>query len=216
MRQSSALIISHCISCKHKANCGMIAIKIYLQQFHLNINYKTRSTNRIPDFLKRSPIVTLTMMLDSYSHDTSGWPQLYETEPVFATTYQMLGANAVVTNFHLHNVMLCCLGHICIPSSERVNMIWESHYIRVEGHFVVEKIVAMLLKHFYWMKIRQKVSKYIRSCIACAIAKLTTKKKGMYTLLPTPYRPWESISVDYMSGLPSTKRGNDCVFLVVD
>jgi hypothetical protein len=38
----------------------------------------------------------------------------------------------------------------------------------------------------------------------------------MYTRLPTPERSWESISMDYMSGLPSTKRGNDCVFVVVD
>jgi hypothetical protein len=38
----------------------------------------------------------------------------------------------------------------------------------------------------------------------------------MYTPMPTPNRPWESISMDYMSGIPSTKRGNDYVFVVVD
>jgi hypothetical protein len=38
----------------------------------------------------------------------------------------------------------------------------------------------------------------------------------MYTPLTTLDNPWESISMDYMSGLLSTKRGNDCVFVVVD
>jgi hypothetical protein len=38
----------------------------------------------------------------------------------------------------------------------------------------------------------------------------------MYTPLPTPERLWKSISMEYMSGLLSTKRGNDCVFVVVD
>jgi hypothetical protein len=128
----------------------------------------------------------------------------------------MLGAKAVVDNFHLQDGLLCRLGHICVPSSERAKMIWESHYSRVAGHFSIEKTVVMLQKHFYWPKLRQEVSKYIRSCTACAIAKPTTKKQGLYTPLPTPDRPWESISMDYMSGLPSTKWGNDCVFVVVD
>jgi hypothetical protein len=48
------------------------------------------------------------------------------------------------------------------------------------------------------------------------ISKPTTKKQGLYTPLPTPEKPWESISMDYMSGLPSTKWGNDYVFVVVD
>jgi hypothetical protein len=34
--------------------------------------------------------------------------------------------------------------------------------------------------------------------------------------LPTPDRPWESISMDYMLGLPYTKPGNEFVFVVVD
>jgi hypothetical protein len=74
----------------------------------------------------------------------------------------------------------------------------------------------VLQKYFYWLNLRQDVRKYIKSCTSCTIAKPTLKKQGLYTLLPIPSRPWESISMDYMSGLPSTKYGNDCVFVVID
>jgi hypothetical protein len=52
----------------------------YLQQFHLNINYKTGSTNRVVDCLSRPPVIALTTVLDSCSHETSRWPQIYETD----------------------------------------------------------------------------------------------------------------------------------------
>jgi hypothetical protein len=38
----------------------------------------------------------------------------------------------------------------------------------------------------------------------------------MYTPLPTPENLWESISMHYISDLPSTKQRNDCVFVLVD
>jgi hypothetical protein len=95
-------------------------------------------------------------------------------------------------------------------------MIWEAHYSRVIGHFGMEKTMVILQKHFYWPKLQQEVSKYIRYCTSCAIAKPTINKKGLYTPLSTPEKPWESISMDYISGLLSTKQGNDCIFVVVD
>jgi hypothetical protein len=73
----------------------------YLQQFHLNIKYTIGSTNYIADWLSRLPVATLTTVIDSCGHETSGCHQLYETYTNFATTYQMLGANVVVDNFHL-------------------------------------------------------------------------------------------------------------------
>jgi hypothetical protein len=48
------------------------------------------------------------------------------------------------------------------------------------------------------------------------ISKSTTKKQGLYTPIPTPDKSWESISMDYMSSLLSTKQGNDFVFVVFD
>jgi uncharacterized Fe-S cluster protein YjdI len=79
-----------------------------------------------------------------------------------------------------------------------------------------KETVVVLQKKNYWPKLRQDVSEYIRSCTTCAIAKLAIKNKGLYTPLPTRERPWESISMDYMSGLLSTKKGNDYVCVVVD
>ena len=53
-------------------------------------------------------------------------------------------------------------------------------------------------------------------CAACAIAKPANLKLGLYLPLPIPDKPWQSISMDFMSGLPTTRRGHDCVYVVVD
>jgi hypothetical protein len=95
----------------------------YLQKFHLNIKYKIGSTNRVSHYLIRPPVTTLTMVLESCGHETSGWPHLYETDPDFSTTYQISGGNSVVSNFHIQDRLLCRLGHICVPSSERMKLI---------------------------------------------------------------------------------------------
>jgi hypothetical protein len=73
-----------------------------------------------------------------------------------------------------------------------------------------------IAKHFYWSKLRQDVQNYIKSCNSCTISKHTIKKHGLYTPLPTPDRPWESISMDFMSSILSTKHENDCFFVIVD
>jgi hypothetical protein len=125
----------------------------YLQQFHLNIKYKTGSTNRVIDYLDRPPIVALTTVLESYGHETSRWPHLYETDPDFSTTYQMLGENSVVANLHLQDRLLYHLGHLFVPSSKNAKMIWEAHYSHLAINFGVEKIVVVLQKHFYWPKL---------------------------------------------------------------
>jgi hypothetical protein len=155
-------------------------------------------------------------MLHSCGHETLEWPQLYQQDLDFATTYQLLGTGATVTDFHIQYGLLCHMGHLCVPTSKRANMIWEAHYIRVVGHFGVEKIVVILQKHFYWPKHQLDINKYIRSCTAYAITKMSIKTQGLYTPLPIPKNPWDSISMGYMCGLSSTKHINGGVFVFVD
>ena len=214
-RRSSTLITSCYNSYKHRENYRMTAIK---SGPHIcNSSTSTSNTRKVaPIGSLIASVGALTMVLDSCGHETSGWSQLYANDPDIATTYQAVSEGTPIANFHLQDGLLCHLGHLCIPSSERAKLIWEAHYSLVARHFGVDKMVAMLHKYFYWLKLRQDVSRYIRSCTACAIVKPTIKKQGLYTPLSAPDKPWESISMDYMSGLPSIKHGNDCAFVVVD
>ena len=94
------------------------------------------------------------MMLKYYGHETFGWSQLYANYVVFLTTYQMLGVDTPVVNFHLQEGLICHLGHLCIPLRECAKLIWEAHYNRVAGQFGVDKTVAVLQKYFYWSKLQ--------------------------------------------------------------
>ena len=50
----------------------------------------------------------------------------------------------------------------------------------------------------------------------CAIAIPTNHKYYLYLPLPILEKPCHSISIDFMSGLPTVRHGHDCVYVVVD
>ena len=62
----------------------------------------------------------------------------------------------------------------------------------------------------------QSVSRYVRGCFLCATSKLSNQKLGLYTPLLVRSRPWESISMDFVGGLPMSKKNHDYLYVVVD
>jgi hypothetical protein len=44
----------------------------------------------------------------------------------------------------------------------------------------------------------------------------TNRKLGLYSPLPVPSHPWESISMDFVGVLPMSKGGHDYLYVVVD
>ena len=83
------------------------------------------------------------------------------------------------------------------------------------GHFGVEKTCAILHEKFFWPKMRHDVEKHVASCIKCLQSKSKLMPHGLYTPLPIPNEPWTHISMDFVLGLPRSKKGRDSVFVVV-
>ena len=98
--------------------------------------------------------MVIAIVLNSCGNETSDWSLLYKSDLEFSHTYQTLLEGNQVPKFHLQDVLLCHMGHLCVPSSEHAKMIWEVHYSWVAGHFGVEKIVVVLQKYFYWSNLR--------------------------------------------------------------
>ncbi|CAI7803237.1 unnamed protein product [Closterium sp. NIES-54] len=61
------------------------------------------------------------------------------------------------------------------------------------------------------------VQQFVTSCDTCQRMKSSKQKKtGLLQPIPVPEQPWQVVSLDFITGLPSTSRGNDSILVVID
>ena len=119
-------------------------------------------------------------------------------------------------DYHVKDQLLYHLGKLCIPQTERVNTIREAHTSLISGHFGVSKTIAQLQRFCYWQRMHETISRYIKGCTMCAKSKPSNRKLGLYTPLPVPSCTWESVSMEFVGGLPKSRKGHDYLYVIVD
>ena len=78
-----------------------------------------------------------------------------------------------------------------------------------------QKTSANILRFFYWTTIHKDTKSFIKLCPTCQkIKPKTTKPYGSLMPLPVPSRPWESVSMDFITCLPNVT-GFDAVLSAV-
>jgi hypothetical protein len=117
----------------------------------------------------------------------------------------------------LHDSLLYCANKLCVPTSSiRLLFLQEAHGGDLMGYFGVTKIEDVLAAQFFWPKMRHNVECYMSRCTTYNKARSQLNPRGLYIPLPIPSLPWENISMDFVLGLPRTKRERNSIFVVVD
>jgi hypothetical protein len=64
---------------------------------------------------------------------------------------------------------------------------------------------------------RKEVAGYVAKCSICQQVRVEHRKPaGLLQQLPIPEWKWEMITMDFVSGLPRRKRGNNAIWVIVD
>jgi hypothetical protein len=74
-----------------------------------------------------------------------------------------------------------------------------------------------LRRNFWWKGMNRYVADYVSKCVVCSQVKIEHQvPAGKLQPLPIPEWKWLEISMDFVDGLPTSKKKHDRVWVVVD
>ena len=106
---------------------------------------------------------------------------------------------------------------IYIPASLplQTRILLECH--DASGHLGKDKTMEQVKRRFYWPGMDEVVRRYVTSCDACQRNKPSQQSPmGPMMPLPIPSRPWQQVSMDLITQLPRSRKGNDAIVVFVD
>jgi hypothetical protein len=93
----------------------------------------------------------------------------------------------------------------------------EAHKSKFTVHPGSTRMYQDLKQYYWWPNMRKEVTGYVEKCSICQQVKVEHRKPaGLLQTLPIPEWKWQMIIIDFVSGLPRGKRGNDAIWVIID
>eukprot|EP00253_Pinus_taeda_P010499 PITA_10499 len=122
--------------------------------------------------------------------------------------------------YEVHDAeMIYFKGRLYIPNQDQIkNLIMdEFHISHYAGHPGYQKMITAIRKEYFWPGMKKNIAEYLARCLECQQIKAEHQHPaGLLQPLPIPEWKWEVISMDFITGLPKTKRNNNSIMVVVD
>jgi len=113
-------------------------------------------------------------------------------------------------------------GKIFVPQKHRTEVIRAFHESLAGGHQGRERTLERIQRYYDWPACRSNVAEFLRNCLTCARTKARLHRPyGLLAALPVPTRPWQDITLDFITGLPPSvdpRSGKTCnaALVIVD
>ena len=119
-------------------------------------------------------------------------------------------------DFKVEDNLVFHLGRLFVPLSMRPSILHLCHDSAISGHPGRARTLALVSRDYSWPGIASYVRNYVRACDTCGRIKTPRHKPfGLLQPLAAPFRPWGSITMDYIVKLPLS-HGYDSIWVVCD
>lgn len=188
-----------------------------LMGFHFTIEYKPGKTNVVADALSRSFFMAVSSPVFSIVEEIKKAVQADEgLRQIIKDCTENPGSQPL---YSVRNGILLRKQRMVVPMAAKElqrRLLLEFHSSPVGGHAGVARTLSRIQANFFWPAMKTDVQAFVEECTVRQQAKHSQMHPaGLLQPLPIPQQIWEDVSMDFITGLPTSK-GCQVILVVVD